>query len=60
MLHCARMALPHPVTGEWIDCQAPLMGDMQKVFETLGWTATFEAITQAPWRRTMDDMPVLK
>lgn len=55
MLHCARMALSHPVTGEWIDCQAPLMGDMASAFDKLGWASTFEAIQAAPWLEIFED-----
>jgi 23S rRNA pseudouridine1911/1915/1917 synthase len=32
-LHAARLAFPHPITGERIDCDSPLPGDLAAALE---------------------------
>ena len=51
MLHCARMTLPHPVTGEEIDIRAPLVeGPFRSAVERLGWLEAYEELMNGPWR----------
>lgn len=51
MLHCARMTLPHPVTGEEIDIRAPLAdGPFRSAVEMLGWLEAYEELMNGPWR----------
>lgn len=51
MLHCARMTLPHPVTGEEIDIRAPLVeGPFRSAVERLGWLEAYEELINGPWR----------
>jgi 23S rRNA pseudouridine1911/1915/1917 synthase len=35
MLHAARLAFEHPVSGEWIDLEAPLPADFQAMLDSL-------------------------
>ena len=49
MLHCARMAFVHPVTGNVIDVSAPLEARMAAVLKRLGWTEAYRRETEAPW-----------
>lgn len=37
MLHASRLTFNHPVTGERIDCHAPLWDDFRKVLQALGF-----------------------
>lgn len=49
MLHCARMAFPHPVTGELLDITAPLEGRMAMVLNTLGIERAYHEKAGSPW-----------
>ena len=61
MLHCTRMALPHPVTGETVDIRAPLAeGALGTALEKLGFLEAFEALMNAPWGEPPSGMLVLE
>ena len=61
MLHCTRMALPHPVTGETLDIRAPLAGGaLRAALERLALLEAFEALMNAPWAEPPAGMPVLE
>lgn len=61
MLHCTRMALPHPVTGETVDIRAPLAeGALRAALERLALLEAFEALMNAPWAEPPEGMPVLE
>jgi 23S rRNA pseudouridine1911/1915/1917 synthase len=40
MLHAARLAFEHPVSGEWIDLEAPLPADFQAMLDSLAVLAS--------------------
>ena len=60
MLHCARMAFPHPVTGEPIDIRAPLYGDFRSAAVRLGWVEAYEELMNAPWREPPAEAEILQ
>ncbi len=41
-LHARRQSFTHPLTGQAIEIEAPLPGDMARLFELLGWTPLLE------------------
>lgn len=44
-LHCARMAVLHPVTGEWVRLTCPMPADMRGLLERHGlWQDAFDTI----------------
>ncbi len=49
MLHCARMAFPHPVTGAGVDVTAPPDAEMARALSALGLEAAYNAAAAAPW-----------
>ena len=49
MLHCARMAFPHPVTGALVDVSAPLDAEFSRAIAALGMEAAYNAASSAPW-----------
>lgn len=48
-LHCARMALPHPVTGKMIDITAPAEAKFAHVLEAMGWQDAYNDAVSRPW-----------
>ncbi|MEM1346693.1 MAG: RluA family pseudouridine synthase, partial [Pseudomonadota bacterium] len=44
-LHAARLAFPHPMTGQRLSFDAPLPEHMRRSFDLLGWQ---EAAVEAP------------
>ncbi len=49
MLHCARMAFPHPVTGAMVDVTAAPDAEMARALSALGLDAAYNAAATAPW-----------
>ena len=49
MLHCARMAFPHPVTGKLVDIFAEPDAEMAQALAALGLTDAYNAAAMAPW-----------
>lgn len=48
-LHCARLALTHPVTGELLDITAPADTKMNRILQSLGLESYYNARVAAPW-----------
>ena len=48
-LHCARLALTHPVTGERLDITAPADTKMNRILQSLGLESYYNARVAAPW-----------
>ncbi|WP_374335945.1 pseudouridine synthase [Leeia sp.] len=38
LLASTRLALPHPLTGQWLELHCPLEANFRQVLDTLGWT----------------------
>lgn len=49
MLHCARMAFSHPVTGEWLDVVAPPDEEWARMLRAMHWEVAYNAAVAAPW-----------
>ncbi len=59
MLHCARMAFPHPVTGETVDVAAAPEAEMAKALAALGLEAAYNAAASAPWTDVNGDIETI-
>ena len=49
MLHCARMAFPHPVSGATVDVTAAPDAEFARALAALDFTDAYNAGVGAPW-----------